>query len=263
MFEEKMNEMLEEGFGTSSVMDVNELRRLYYGRLDMFVSFSNDDRLKTNERPTVRVPSGVTGHSVFDVVGRKVKDAAFYAHVFRFNTRANFIQNIKTYNTTDLKSDILKLVNYQGLDEEVIAEIVQTSLSKSILRSPFQKLWDMTREIAMTQNRANSGVVWRELFLFLGYYGISDPHGTGILTGGRKKHPVSIFFIEPGVIDIVPIQKNRKDERRRVINNVDRSVAKMSTSRNRIAKRRFRNRKKLRAGSFLSTLLGAMNALSL
>lgn len=263
MFEEKMNEILEEGFGTSADMDVTELRRLYYGRLDMFVTFSNDDKVRFTNRPTVRIPAGAVGFSVFDVVGRKVKDSAFYAHVFRFNTRQNFINNIKTYNTTDLKRDLLKLMVYDGLPEETIEQIIEENMTKSLLRNPFLKLWGVTQDMAMKQNRAYSPVIWRDIFLFLGYYGISDPTGTGILTGGRAKHPTSLFFIEPAIIDIIPIQKQRKDERRRVINNVDRRVAQLSTKRNRIAKRKFRNRRAAnRRGAFISKLIGALNVIS-
>lgn len=262
MFDEKINDILEENFGSTSVMDVEELRRLYYGRIDMFVTFSNSSDVEFIERPLKRVPAGLYGYSVFDVVGRKVKDPSFYAHVFREVTRKKFIQNIKTYSTSDLKRDLTRLSSYNGIEEEELFTIIEDNVMKSLLRTPFSKLWSITKEIAMKQDRSVSSMIWRDIFLFLGYNGIGDPNGSGILTGG-KKHPVYLFFNPPSVIDIIPIQKHRKDKRNRVIDQVNRNVQKTETKRNRIAKRRFRDRKNMRRGMFLSKLIGALGAISL
>lgn len=259
MLEESMNIMLEENFGTSNVMDVSELRRLYYGRLDMFLTFSNNDSIKMNSNP--KTPLGYLAYNMFDVIGRKVKDSSFYAHVYRFNTRKNVISNIKTYNTTDLSDDLNKLRTYTNVPETKITEIIDNLNGTSLLRNSFQRLYSVTYQIALTENKSNVNEVWKNIFMYLGYDGIIDQHGTGLLS--NTKQPCALIFIDPTVIDIVPIQKGRKDERNRVINNVDRKVSQLSTKRNKIAKRNFKNRKVTnRKGMFLSVLMGALNDLS-
>ncbi len=259
-FEEKVEQTLQEGFGTSAVMEVSELRRLYYGRLNLFVTFSNDENVE-KDATSIDRPLSIEAFSVFDVVGRKVKSNRFYAHVFRINPK-NFISNIKTYDTTSLKRDLVKLASYPNVDGERIAEIIENTIVKSMLRSPFLKLWEITKQVALEQNRSMYRMTWRRIFRYLGYEGISDPSGTGILSG-RGRAPTTIIFSEIKPIDIVPIQKHRKDERNRVINNVNRTVTKAATARNRIAKRKFKNRQQKNFGSFVDRVIGALSALSI
>ncbi|WGH49616.1 hypothetical protein [Alishewanella phage vB_AspM_Slicko01] len=264
MFEEKMNSLLEEGFGTSSVMNVNELRMLYYGRMNLYASFSNDADVEFELMPDKDRPSGMVAHTIADIVGRKVKTSSFYAHVFRVKKTGSlkFIDNIKTYDTSSLKKDINMLMKYPKLDEETLLDIMEKATNNMSLRSPFQRLWHMTREIAKAQNNSQYKIAWRLIFTYLGYSGIGDPNGTGLLNGGTR-HPASIIFTrDVENLDIVPIQKFRKDERNRVKYDVHRAVAKMTVARKRVAKKELPSYRRPTKSSGIKQIIGALYALS-
>ena len=97
--EQQINEI----FSASSVMDVTELRTLYYGRLNLFVTFTDDGTLTMRPDSNEQRPAGYVAYSVPDVIGRKVKSPEFYANVYRVkknNKSREYIENIKTYTKT-------------------------------------------------------------------------------------------------------------------------------------------------------------------
>ena len=178
----------------------------------------------------------------------------------------DYLRNLDIFKIKLGLKNIKKLSNYNKLSKELVLETIANTLEKSTLRSPFQSLWAITKAIAEVQSKNQYKLIWRSiLFNTLGYVGFFDPSGTGLLNGDTKRQPTALILSRKiKVIDIVPIQKHRRDERRRVINNVDRHVKKVASARNRIAKRRFKDRNKIKASTALIPLvMGAINALSL
>lgn len=239
---ESTEQLVSEGFGTSTVMNVKELRMLYYGRVNLYVTFTDDGKLDMKNKDPFDRPYGYVAYTVADVVGRKVKTSEFYANVYRVKkTRASrkFIENIRTYDSSDLKDDIMVLRTLRYFEPESIDAIVENVSVISLLKSPFDRFWEITKQAALLKGNYWRGY-WRRILLDLGYSGVADPSGTGTLI--KKKTPVALIFdrkVEE--LDIVPIQK-RRDPRRRVVRQIDHYVKKLATSRNRVAKRKFKNR---------------------
>lgn len=241
MFEQEFDK-LEEAFSMSTVMNVDEFRRLYYGRQDLFATFTDDGKMDIDH--DIDAPAGYISYTINDVVARKVKTHEFYANVFRVTKNRSsrrFIEDIKTYDTRQLADDLIVIRSLNDIfSEQLIEDTIEKSMVKSILKSNFQKLWDITKTLAKTKGSAYQ-FIWRRIFMRLGYNGISDLSGTGILV--KKREPVTIVFdTRVEELDIVPIQKSRRDQRRRIVDQVDRHVKRLATARNRVAKERFVSR---------------------
>tara|TARA_R100000664_G_C2752088_1_gene139364 strand:+ start:183 stop:986 length:804 start_codon:yes stop_codon:yes gene_type:complete len=243
-FIEQAENQLNEIFSASSVMDVTELRTLYYGRLNLFVTFTDDGRLEMTPDSSEERPAGYVAYSVSDVVGKKVKTSEFYANVYRIkknNKSREFIDDIKTFTKKQYEDAVERLYGLDYIGEDEIFEGLGKISSTSALRGYFNRLWDLTKFLAKSAGGGAWKMLWREIFLDIGYNGITDKSGSGLLVSNRN--PVTIQFdsdIEE--FDIVPIQKHKKDPRKRVRTQVNRYVKRLSTARNRVSKKRFVNR---------------------
>lgn len=231
-FEEQIEESM--GFASGTFMKLNELRNLYYGRRDLYVSFTNDADLDTKNNG---MPNGLLGYAVNDVVGRRKSSNNFYGWVYRYSPTADsIIFDVRQYTKDDLRHDIEILQDKDyGFDINDIVNNVLTSLS---ITHPFRKMYKITEEIA-TSVSSDYTEKWREiLFKDLGYGMISDPTQSGWLTG--RKEPVNLIlnYAKRMDLDILEIQKYRTDPRQRVRDQVFRKVKRFSTKRNRISKKK-------------------------
>lgn len=240
-FESKIQE-LEESFGQSTVMHVDEIRLLYHGRLDVYASFTDDGEFEVTPKNEVR-PAGYVCYAINDVIGKKVRTKEFYANIFRIKKNRGsrkFIENIRQYNQRDLQDDLLELEHVDYLSKEDIEEAINKTMRSAKVKTMFHKLWEITRHLAQMQG-TYWPQYWRKILLDIGYNGFNDPSGSGILI--KAKTPVCIMVdLDVEQFDIAPIQKFRRDPRRRVATQVNREVRKMSAKRNRIAKRKFTDR---------------------
>lgn len=246
--------LLVEIFSNASYMDVRELRSMYYGRINMYVSFSDTDRVEYKPKRingAIFRPTGIFCHSVDSVVGRKVSTPKLYGHVLRVRKDGSFVDDIRTYTSEQLKADIKHLQEEYGMDAELPAKIE----NRMSTRRPFERLWTLTR--ILSDGNADK---WTEILLSLGYTGFEDQSGLGILSTAKVPCALVLDAGEATFFDIVPMQKYRKEERARIRDNVDRKVDKMETKRNRVAKKEpneeIRNTK--RQGGGLSDLLKAL-----
>lgn len=229
MFEDLIK--LEESFSFASYMDVREIRALYYGRLNMYASFTDNHEydLRSNTRP-----HGILAHAVDTIVGRKVSTEKFYAKVFRLRkSGGKFIEDIRHYSRDELMEDIevLKILSITKKDN--VEKVVESVMANGRLRRDFDRLWEITKALSNKDSKK-----WAQLFKELDYIGVEDKAGLGVLT--KKKVPVMLLFNTKSKtdLDVVPIQKYRKDERARVKELVDKRVKDQSTVRNRIAKKK-------------------------
>ena len=228
---------LTEALTTSTVMNTTELRQLYYGRLNVYAQFTDDGELKS--LPNEQSPFGIICYEVNDIVANKVKTSKLYANVFRIKSR-NAIKDIKQYSHDMLEKDLLNLASLKYIDVNDLFVITERVNKQSLLKSPFDKLWNITKLLSGTKGKYQSKY-WRRIFLDLGYDMISDPYGTGTLI--KDKYPTTLVLNDNNIeqFDIVPI-KSRKEQRQRISNKIDRTVRKLSTARNRVAKRKFTTR---------------------
>lgn len=253
-FEEQIK--LEESFSQSAIMDVTELRLLYQGRIGIYVHFTDEGRYDDSvDSGDKNRPRGLLCYTVADVIGKKVKDPSFYGNIFRVQKNSNnkkFIEDIRQYDSSDLKRDIEKIYEIGFIDNEVIDEIVNKVSNSTKFRNMFQRFWKITEMISATKGRYASAY-WRRILYDIGYLGFSDPSGTGTFT--KKRNPVTLWLYQKYIdeLDIIPIQKKRNDPRSRVASWVNREVTKLQTKRNQVSKRRFKNREDSK--NFLQKLL--------
>lgn len=233
---------ISEAFSNASYMEVRGLRALYYGRLDMYASFTDDGVIQTSgmEGGSLVRPAGVLGHTIDAIVGRKVSSSYFYATVFRWRKQKIFVEDIRAH-TYEKYQDDLELFRTLPYIKPSVRENAEKAAESSLLRSYFERLWVLTRTAAEASGSI-SDRVWARILDDLGYAGFADPAGKGILIPERV--PCTLILDEKQIteLDIVPIQKYRVDPRRRIVDQVNRKVRKMATKRNRIAKRKFTDR---------------------
>lgn len=231
--------LIEEAFSFASYMDVTELRQMYYGRNNLYVSFTDSIyyiRSGKDSGSLVR-PWAIVANSVNEVVARKVTTPYFYANVLRVNKRG-WIEDIRQYDSDKLAKDITKLKNISFLDETLVETVVQYVVGKRATSKKFEILWDITKRLSK-----NNEMLWNKIFLELGYNGFTDQTGTGLF-GGRE--PCSLILTEDAItyLDTVEIQKYREDKRTRVKDRIA-QVQRLSFSdnkKNRIAKIQNRRR---------------------
>lgn len=236
------NELLEEsyrGFGTGQELNLDDLRLLYYGRQNVFVSFSDDGEHDFYTQSTeLDRPKSILCYKVNDVVGKKVSTSEFYMNVFRPSIKGEWLQDIRRYTKEDLSKDINNLKKIVGLDSHEWILLTNPILKDIKIRHEFDRLWQIAHAIAYTKGGDNAEDIWGELMLRLGYSMVSDPEGTGILTIGRA--PVNLFLDVERIedLDVLPAQKRRRDPRRHMRDKIERQRYWMRNARNRVARRK-------------------------
>lgn len=250
--------LIEESFSAASYMDVRELRALYYGRINLYASFSDDtdyDLEGRDDRRSTR-PAGVLCHTVNSIVARKVSSSKFYASVFRINkSGGKFVEDLRGFSSEDYQAakEVLYAISY--IDDELVDEAVARVEANPRLRSTFEKFWELTK--LLSGKGSDMPRRWARILIDLGYDGFADESGSGLLI--KSKVPVAILLnmAKMEELDVVPIQKYRVDPRRRVQSDVDRKVKRLVTKRNRVAKKKtdaVRGRKE--KGSALGSVIG-------
>jgi len=236
MFEDHLEESINEaysGFGQSAHMDIKELRRLYYGRKNIYVTFTDDGDITIDNQQT---PEGLICYELNDVIGKKVKSNEFYAYVFRADkNRGKFLENINEYN----RDSFLRDVEYLRLKEYVedLDTLVNFYGYNSYIRKEFERLWVVTHQIAIRTFPEEINYMWANILFSLGYVGFHDPSRSDLL-GSKQPTTVLLNYKDREDLDILPIQEYREDPRSRITKYVNRERMKMRGAKNRIAKRR-------------------------
>lgn len=227
--------LLEETPNSAQSMDITELKALYYGRLDMFGSFSNDEKLEKSgidNDGELKRPYAISGYDVRDIVGRTVNSPKFYAHVFRIKPSGGKLLKTESYDTVKFTKDSNKLKAFFG--DEYISDLVNIVNRDPRIRYEAERLWKLTKLIALPYDR-HGDKVWADIFKKLEYYAIED--NKGIVSKDRKA--VTYIFDEQDleIYDIVPIQKYKVDKRGRVIERIKEKTKRMYIDRSRVAQK--------------------------
>lgn len=236
------DEMIEEsyrGFGTGQELKLDDLRLLYYGRQNVFVSFSDNGEHEFYTQSTeLDRPKSVLCYKVNDVVGRKTSTSEFYMNVFRADTRGEWIHDIRRYSKDQLNKDLERLRSIAKIDGHEWVLLISPIMKNIRIRNEFERLWQITHALAYKKNPDNFDDTWANLLMGLGYSMISDPEGTGILAIGRS--PVNLYLDTERVenLDVLPAQKRRRDPRRHMRDRIERQRKLMRNARNRVARRK-------------------------
>lgn len=232
---ELFDEMVEEaykGFGTSSHINLTDLRYMYYGRRDLYVSFTDDGDYFFDGQ-FERRPDGIIGYAMNDVIGNKVRSPEFYANVFRWQN-IGALQDVRRYRADDLYRDYRKLVESGKFDLSLLNELFNDIGRNVLIRHTFKKLWGITEQLAMSTGK-DVGKEWAKILMSLGYNLIGDPASVGVLS--NKEPTYLILDVDSRIdVDILPIQKFRIDPRLRTKQKVERKLKYMRNARKRIAK---------------------------
>lgn len=231
---------LNEVMSFAGFTDVDELRALYYGRLDLYVSFTDDWKYLTSGRDSggrLSKPAGIIAHTIDTIVGKKAGTHMFYGRVFRMRSSGRaFINDVRQYSGTRYTEDKELLSSLGFFTEEEIERVIQEVEENSVLKSDFARIWEITKRLSMTKGQQLADKYWREVFVGLGYDAFNDPSGTGII--GDPHVPVLLLlnYDKKRDLDIVHVQKYRVDKRKMVTDRVARENHKMRLHRDRIAK---------------------------
>lgn len=231
MFEEALEEAYK-GFGQSAHMDVDELRLLYQGRPNIHIIFTDDGDVETTHDD---LPECFVSYDIDDVIGKRVKSSEFYAYVIRPDmSKGDFVKDINEYSRDQFMVDmeILKASGY--IPEEDLSNIITEKGYSAYIREDFERLWVVTGTVAEIIGGGDWQEKWREILLSLGYIGFHDP---SIRAFGQPT-TILIGYEDREDIDILPIQENREDPRKRVERRIEREKRGLVGARNRVAKRR-------------------------
>lgn len=232
-------ELLEEAFSNATYMDVTELRQMYYGRSNLYVSFTDSiNYIKSGKDSGSLVrPWSILANTVNEVVARKVSTPYFYANVIRIDKKG-WLDDIRHYDDRQLKKDVETLTQLSFLDESFINTIVEYVMERKRGAKKFEILWEITKRLSK-----NNEMTWNKILVGIGYTGFTDQTGTGLF---GTRFPQSIILTEDALtyLDTVAVQKYRTDNRKRVKERIEQvqRVSMSATKKNRIAKVQNRRR---------------------
>lgn len=228
------------GFGLSSHIDTTELRLLYYGRPDIYITFTNDGDVDVIHDD---LPDAFISYDIRDVVGRRVQSSDFYAYVYRIDkNKGKWLDDVRRYRREDFHSDMELLKESGWVEEETFDDILYKTGMDTRLRYDFERLWAVSRLMAMEVSDRSYRVLWSRILRSIGYSGFGDPSMSGML-GKREVRNIFLDYDSREDLDILPIQKFREDPRRRVERQVERYRRRMRGARNRVARRRDTSRR--------------------
>ena len=229
------DDQINEQFSYASYMGVDEMRHLYYGRPNLFVSFTQDDVVHKKGSTDPVTPYGIVAYHLNDVIARKAKTTELYAAVMRFKeSSSKAFVNVSRYNYSSYKKDIDKLYSFNYIEEAEIDFIVSDIEQAQKNQTYFERLWELTRRIAF--RRSKSQLVWRYILMDMGYTALNDHRGIGLFAKDGTPSVLILDFENADVVDIMPIQKYKKDPRSYVRKRIKLANKNSWVRRNKIAK---------------------------
>lgn len=236
-FEQLLAEENASPINAASWLGLDELRMLYYGRPDILITFSNDDKFEMNGmvENQLKHPKGFKCYDIKDVIGRHVTTDRLYAHVMRLSktiSKGKVLKDLKDYTDKQLERDLESLTALYTA--EFIKQYVDKNKMNAKMRFPFERLWYITKDIA--DNYGTHGdEVWTKIMKHLGYVGFVDD-GYGLV--GKRNKKVTLI-LKPSIVDqydIVPIQKYKKETRKNVVDKIGSATKLMYSRRSAVAK---------------------------
>ena len=199
--------------------DVSELRRLYYGRSNIYVAFTDDGEHDLGGR--VGRPYGLESWEVNDVVGRKYNSIKGGRYAFVFRYVPGVVLDEGSYHGPDMEEDIDLMRKMDYVNQIDLEESIQYS---TFVGSSYDKLMDIIRRVTFGNNMPDR--LWRRILMDLGYDTVKDRDGRVLVLDYEDRLD----------LDIVPYQTFKKENRYAVIQKINRKNKRMLIQRNRFAK---------------------------
>lgn len=175
----------------------------YEGRDDIFISYTDVDKIGINPQSEYYTPIGIYAYPLANVLP-ELKERMDSKRVpfagrrpFIWVLQANPV-SLQDYDSGDFDRDLGKLVDYMkklGFDSTEIATIPNDAIRKATIESIAGKMWNVTRMMARAiakKTNTKAPVRWNRLMSdVLGYQGIVD-HGDGIIHSNESNQ--AVFF---------------------------------------------------------------------
>lgn len=232
-------EQLNETMSFASFMNVSELRSLYYGRRNMYVAFTDDEHVSIKGDAGIKPrPTGNLLYRLEDVIGRRVGTPLFYCAIFRYEPSSIFVPDIRKYTISNFQLDVNVIRSFGYMtDLPNLEYLIDDASAVDFPGSDFSRFWTLTQNIAdALSNGSDSEKIWRQVILDIGYSGFQDVSGESTIIHGSDPCTIALDVGNVDLIDILPIQKYRKDKRDSVQRRINTKLKYLWVERNLIAK---------------------------
>jgi hypothetical protein len=209
---------------SNSRHDVEKLRMLYYGRLDLFVSFTDNEKYQLGGGKFY----GVMATKVDDVVGRKPTiPTNKYAYVFRYQTKTDAVLDANNFPSTTLNEILQAMELLTFVDQDALRNAIgKVKSSSKYLGKSFTALLYVLSEVApQTQFKQ---MVMSKIMMDLGYEIIIDKKGAYTF--------LNHSLVEQNSLHILPYQTFKEEDRINVTRKIDKINKRLSAVRGRVAK---------------------------
>ena len=227
-FMTQFDKLLAESMMPISRHNVIELRALYYGRLYIYVAFTDqgDYDFSGYDGSTLKRPYGILCLPVNDVVGRHTNNITTnkYANVFRYQPDDTLDE--LSYSRQNLSDDMDILSTLDYLDDKTIEQAKEQASTLSQVTAPFSYLMNLTQYISSLFSLSDR--LWRRIIADLGYDTIVY----------RNKNVLVLGYDDRQDLDIIPYETFKPENRMYVRKKIDKKNKLMWMQRNRYAKER-------------------------
>lgn len=184
---------------------------------DLFVSFVSVDKIGINPNSSYKTPNGVYTYPMnFLVKGNKVpfrgRSAPKKIKILKAKSEKVLDHNLSKEEYEELRIKLIEKSEEKlkkgDKDKELnriqsIKNHIRTLESYAISKTPFGKLWSVTRSLAKTPNE------WSKILIDLGFDWVNDK-GAGII---HENEPTQAVFLSPKAYDVVDEEYISTEER--------------------------------------------------
>lgn len=211
----------------------------YFGK-GYYISFTEIDKLGINPKSRYNTPLGIYsypldeikdfqkdsyGYSTWKDDGVEVPFAGNNPYIWVFKPKhPERVLELSDYDSEKWDDDIKKIYKFgkkYKVDKDTINEFIHESYDEAYVKNIGGYFWYITMSLSeyietinrnvfiSPKSKRNKIVIWNELFRYLGYDGISDKKGQGII---HEMEPVQAVFFSKYVIKVYEkiLNKNYK-----------------------------------------------------
>jgi hypothetical protein len=178
---------------------------------DVFISFTDINKLGINPGTDFNTPAGVYGYPLkamynmfTDTYFRTFADDREFIQVFRATNQGKYINDVKDYSSKDFDEDIKILKDKYG--NELIDELIDIAIKESRIGAPIGKMWYVT--LKLSEESSKSTIEWYNILSkVLGYGYIADKTGMGLI---HPSEPYQGVFFKPSAYKTIDTIKNNR-----------------------------------------------------
>lgn len=209
----------------------------YFDKENIYMSFTSIDKLGIKPGYKFNTPLGIYSYPIKDLKESdttrdwdlyKSIDVPFagdrdFIWVFKAKNPDKVLE-ISEYDSADWDEDIKNLYTYlkkYNIEKDVLNEIIQDMYEEARVKNPGGYFWYVTMMLSeyiemvsrdvtkSSKSKRKKAVVWNEIFRYLGYDGITDKKGQGII---HTAEPIqAVFFSKSAIEEIEKVRNNVTD----------------------------------------------------